>query len=115
MTINELAKQHNITPAAIRLYEKYGLFDEKHVARRANGYREFTPLATQRLQLIKMGQLVGFSLKDMATKLKHWDDGQMSASEKKQVLSVQLQHIEQKINDLKQIQRFIQNEIAKNC
>lgn len=114
MTINELAKQHHITPAAIRHYEKYGLFDNKHVTRQSNGYREFTPLASQRLQLIKLGQHVGFSLQEMTTQLRHWDNG-MSGKVKKRILSEQLYKIEDKIRDLQQTKKFIKHEIAQNC
>jgi DNA-binding transcriptional MerR regulator len=114
MTINELAKKHHITPATIRHYEKFGLLDETHVTRQPNDYREFTPLASQRLELIKLGQHVGFSLQEMTTQLRHWDTG-MSGAVKKRILSEQLYKIEAKIREFKHTKRFIEHEIAKNC
>lgn len=115
MSINELAQEHGITPAAIRHYERHGLFDARHVSRAPNGYRRFTPLASQRLQLIKLGQLVGFSLKDMTSRLRHWDDGQMSAEAKKQALRTQLAHLRRRIEELRSIEQLMEQEIAKTC
>lgn len=114
MTINELAKKHAITPAAIRHYEKFGLFDH-HVLRGHNGYRQFSSDASRRIELIRLGQHVGFSLREMAEKLRHWDDSTMSTEQKKQALTEQLHKIEKKITELHRVQSFIKQEIAKSC
>lgn len=115
MSIRELAREHGITPAAIRHYERRGLFDDRHVSRAPNGYRRFTALASQRLHLIKLGQLVGFSLGEMTSTLQHWDDGQMSVEEKKQALRTQLSQLRRRIEELRSIEQLIETEIAKDC
>lgn len=115
MSIKELAQEHGITPAAIRHYERYGLLDERHVTRGPNGYRRFTPLASRRLALIKIGQLVGFSLNDMTSTLRHWDDGEMSVDAKKHALRAQLAQVHRRIDELHSVESLIQEEIAKAC
>jgi DNA-binding transcriptional MerR regulator len=115
LTIQELAQLHGITPAAIRHYERLGLFDAQHVTRLTNGYRDFTQAASERLRLIRLGQAAGFSLRDMATRLKHWDDGGFSAAEKKDILAKQLEQIDEKIRQLEGIKQHILQEIEKEC
>jgi DNA-binding transcriptional MerR regulator len=107
MTIKQLAQAHNITPAAIRHYEKFGLFDDEHIVRLPNGYRVFTKGASARLNLIKLGQMSGFSLREMATELRHWCDGGLTPAQKKAVIAMQLARIDQKISELQQTRRRI--------
>jgi DNA-binding transcriptional MerR regulator len=85
------------------------------VSRGPNGYRRFTPLASERLRLIRLGQLVGFSLKEMTSTLRHWDDGTMSVVEKKDALDKQLIRLRRRIDELHSIERFLEDEIAKAC
>ena len=115
MTIKELAQLHGITPAAIRHYERLGLLDTRHVTRLANGYRDFTQVASERLRMIRLGQATGFSLRDMATRLKHWDDGGLSVAEKKAILVKQFEQLEEKIQQLEGIKQHILQEIEKEC
>ncbi|GAA1981174.1 hypothetical protein GCM10009718_17740 [Isoptericola halotolerans] len=115
MSINELATLHGLTPATIRHYEKLGLFDHRHVARRPNGYRAFSPLASERLQLIRLGRLVGFTLREMAGRLRHWDDGSMTVEEKKTVLGAQLSQVRTRIDELRDIEGYLEKKIAKEC
>ena len=115
MSINELATGHGLTPATIRHYEKLGLLDHRHVARRPNGYRAFSPLASERLRLIRLGRLVGFSLREMAGRLRHWDDGTMTTEEKKQVLRAQRALVRERIDELCEIDRYLDQQIAKDC
>lgn len=115
MNISELARHHHISPAAIRHYERLGLLDDSHVRRLPNGYRDFTPEASRRLGLIKLGQAAGFSLTTMRAELHHWDDGTMPPNRKKEVLHMQLRQIDQKIAELNATREHIKREIAKDC
>lgn len=115
MNIATLANSCNTSPAAIRHYERLGLFDDRHVRRLPNGYRDFTPDAVRRLELIKLGQALGFSLTYMLTELQHWDDGTMPPNEKKAVLTTQLIHVKRKVAELTAVRQRIEDEIARNC
>ena len=117
MKISELAQIHGITAGTIRHYESIGLFNESHVQRETNGYRNYSMAASKRLHLIKLGKQVGFSLKTMLTDLKHWDDddGSMLPAHKKAILNEQLLVISHRIAELEKTRRLLIAEIEKNC
>ena len=60
MKIGELAQRAGIPPSTIRYYEKEGLLPKAQ--RGANGYRVYHANALERLDLIQLGQKLGFSL-----------------------------------------------------
>lgn len=60
MKIGELAVRSGIPASTIRYYEKEGLLPK--VQRGANGYRVYQASALERLDLIQLGQKLGFSL-----------------------------------------------------
>jgi DNA-binding transcriptional MerR regulator len=60
MKIGELAERSGIPASTIRYYEKEGLLPK--VQRGANGYRVYQANALERLDLIQLGQKLGFSL-----------------------------------------------------
>ena len=60
MKIGELAERSGIPASAIRYYEKEGLLPKAQ--RGANGYRVYQDNALERLDLIQLGQNLGFSL-----------------------------------------------------
>jgi DNA-binding transcriptional MerR regulator len=60
MKIGELAERSGIPASTIRYYEKEGLLPKAQ--RGANGYRVYQDGALDRLDLIQLGQKLGFSL-----------------------------------------------------
>jgi DNA-binding transcriptional MerR regulator len=60
MKIGELADRTGIPASTIRYYEKEGLLPKAQ--RGANGYRVYQEYALERLDLIQLGQKLGFSL-----------------------------------------------------
>jgi MerR family copper efflux transcriptional regulator len=60
MKIGELAERTGIPASTIRYYEKEGLLPKAQ--RGANGYRIYQQYALERLDLIQLGQNLGFSL-----------------------------------------------------
>jgi len=60
MKIGELAQRTGMAPSAIRFYESSGLLPPAE--RGANGYRQYGEAALQRLQMIQLGQRLGFGL-----------------------------------------------------
>jgi MerR family copper efflux transcriptional regulator len=65
MKIGELAERSGIPASAIRYYEKEGLLPKAQ--RGANGYRVYQDGALERLDLIQLGQNLGFSLDAIRT------------------------------------------------
>ena len=65
MKIGELAEQSGIPASTIRYYVKEGLLPKAQ--RGANGYRAYQDSALERLDLIQLGQNLGFSLEAIRT------------------------------------------------
>lgn len=62
MYIGELAKRTNTTPKAIRHYEQIGLLP---VAERKGKYRVYQEIDVHAINMIRLAQSVGFSLKEL--------------------------------------------------
>jgi MerR family copper efflux transcriptional regulator len=60
MKIGELAQRAGISASAIRYYEQAGLMPQAE--RGANGYRIYGEPALERINLIQIGQKLGFTL-----------------------------------------------------
>lgn len=60
MKIGELAERSGIAASAIRYYEQAGLMPKPE--RGANGYRWYGESALERINLIQIGQQLGFTL-----------------------------------------------------
>jgi DNA-binding transcriptional MerR regulator len=65
MKIGELARRSSLPASTIRYYEREGLLPKAQ--RGANGYRVYQDLALERLELIQLGQNLGFSLDAIRT------------------------------------------------
>lgn len=65
MKIGELAERSGVPASTIRYYEKEGLLPKAQ--RGANGYRDYQDGALARLDLIQLGQNLGFSLDAIRT------------------------------------------------
>lgn len=63
MKIGELSKETGLAPSRIRFYEAEGLLTS--VERKANGYREYPPVAVKVLEIITCAQKNGFSLEEI--------------------------------------------------
>lgn len=63
MRIGELAKLSELPSSTIRFYEKQGLLPDAQ--RTAAGYRVYDQNILQRIQFIKIGQLLGFKLHEL--------------------------------------------------
>jgi len=111
MLIKELADRIGVSVDTIRFYEKQGLLDETHFERSANGYRHYTDTGVQRLKLIKMGQLAGFTLNEMRETIHAWETDELSPTEKEYYLCRKLEELEQKMEALLKIRTYLNTKI----
>lgn len=109
MRIGELARRTGIAPSAIRYYEERDMFSPGQVVRLPNGYRDYTPEAQQRLELVLAGRAAGFSLHDLRTRMQHWQS--MGEAERAQILSDQLRVIDERIAVLARSRRTIEQTL----
>lgn len=111
MLIKELADCVGVSIDTIRFYEKQGLLDETHFERTSNGYRHYSEVAVQRLQLIKMGQMVGFTLSEMREAIHAWETDELSPQEKEYYLCRKMEEIDQKLHTLNEMKDYLRSKI----
>ena len=123
MKIGVLAKKVGLDIQTIRYYETQGLLQQP--SRLQNGYRDYSESAVVSLNFIKKAKLVGFTLKEIkellaiqVTKDEH------TCQEVKTYTQIKLDEIQQKIDELQNIQAALEkihssccggNETAAHC
>ena len=104
-TIGWLAKEAGVNVQTILYYERRGLLPAP--SRSASGYRLFDDETVQRIRFIKRAQELGFSLKQIAALLALQEEKDASCAEVSSMAVGHLEDIEQKIRDLKRMQKAL--------
>jgi DNA-binding transcriptional MerR regulator len=112
MKISELAERVGLSIDTIRFYEKQGLLDVEHYERASNGYRQYSEAAVRRLQLVRLGKAVGFTLNEMRDNIHAWETDELTPQEKIVHLKQKLIDIERRIDELNQMKEYVQQKIA---
>lgn len=107
MKISDLAKRSGISAHTLRYYEKTGLLSASQ--RSDSNYRIYSKDDLTTAKFIKRSKECGFSLAETATLLaiKH-DKSQHVCAEAKAITSSKLADISQQIEQLKQMQKTLQ-------
>ena len=112
MRISELSKKTNLKAHTIRFYEKEGLLPARYVQRRKNNYRDYAEEAVNRLQLIKEGQLAGFTIAELR-ELTNGDESGLAADERQVILiERKLASIDRKIGRLESFKGYLAKRLA---
>ena len=112
VTIGQAAKQTGLSAKMIRHYEEAGLL---HKANRTDsGYRLYSSQQLQQLGFIKQARTLGFSIAQISSLLELWRDPHRSSREVKQLAEVHLDEIKQKVAELQQMQKALQ-QLADSC
>ena len=112
MTVGQLARRAGVGVQTVRYYERRHLLPT--AARRASGYREFTPAALDRLRFIRRAQELGFTLSEIAELLALRLDPHTTAAEVKARAGHKIDEIDGKIRDLEQIRHAL-THLAGRC
>lgn len=112
LTIGEVAKQSGVGIETIRFYEREGIIAEP--PRRESGYREYDYEVITRIRFIRRAKELGFSLKEISELMKLKVDPRANCSGVKKRAEAKLEEIENKIRDLKRMQKIL-NEVAVAC
>lgn len=104
--IGELAKLANVTPDTIRYYEKQQMID--HEVRTEGGFRLYTDNDLQRLRFIRYARQLGFTLDSIRELLSIRIDPAHHTCQNRKALSVPLDEVEARIQELQTMQRSLQ-------
>lgn len=94
----ELAKRAGVSTDTLRHYERKGVLARP--PRRANGYRQYSASALERVQLIRRALAVGFTLDELAKVLRVRDQGGAPCAEVRALAAVKLSEVETRLRDL---------------
>jgi DNA-binding transcriptional MerR regulator len=78
MLIHEVAALLGVSTDTVRYYEREGLLDDRHVARRPNRYRDYGDAAVERLRLLLRARRSGMSIGEVKTLASAFDDGTLT-------------------------------------
>lgn len=108
MLISELSKRTGVTIHTLRYYENYGLFKgQADEDVKTNNYKQYEPALVEKIALIKEAKEIGFTLAEIKALLEDWYSGELLPEKKIQVLKIKIQEIDSKIEQLKQVRKFL--------
>jgi len=106
-TIGQIAKLAGVSNDTIRLYERYGLIEEP--PRAENGYRQYSSDTVDQLIFIQRTKHMGFTLKEIQELLSIHHTSKQSCGEVRKRAEQKLQQIDEKIHELKQLEKVLKN------
>lgn len=107
VTIKKLAEIVDVNPETIRFYHREGLLKEP--PKRSNGYRYYSEDHALRLNFIKRAKDLGFTLKEIKELLEMNQKSKATCSTVQSRAQDKINEIDQKIEDLKQIKKSLQD------
>lgn len=109
-TIQQVAQQTGLTSYTLRYYEDIGLLDP--ITRAANGHRRYSEADLSRIMMLTRLRKTNMSLDDMKYFINLYREGSATATERRELLEAHRQVIAEQIEELCEIQRFVDYKIG---
>jgi MerR family copper efflux transcriptional regulator len=113
MLISEFARASGLTPDTVRFYIRRGLL--KPLTGRKGGsnpYQVFTEEHVQIARMIRMGQSLGFSLREIEALSVEYQAKRLTASRGAEIMRYQLKRLEQKAAHVGAMMSYIRAKLA---
>ena len=111
MLINELAKATGLSRDSIRHYQEMGLLEVEKQQAGTRIYNHFPEINVDRIQMIKMGKSMGFTLKEIAAHIDAYFSGDLTLEEQIKIFEGKLQGINGKIEELEESREYIHRKL----
>lgn len=109
-TISQLARTADVPTTTVRYYERIGLVQPED--RSVGNYRLYSGASLRRLKFIRAAQAIGFTLDDVRALL--GEGGSVPCcGDVQQLIEDRLAEIDQRLKDLRQVQRVLKDSLAK--
>ncbi|MFS4457912.1 MerR family transcriptional regulator [Bdellovibrio sp. HCB2-146] len=108
MLIGELSQKTGLSRDTLRFYEKEGLI---RGSVQDNGYRRYSELILEQIQLIHLAKTLGFSLKEIKSIKAAMESKQLTQANVRKMLEDKLEWIERQMKDLKTMKKLIQSKL----
>lgn len=100
MLIRDVAALLGVSTDTVRYYEREGLLDDRHVARRPNGYRDYGEAAVERLRLLVQARRSGMSIAEIKTLAEAFDDGTLTIDLQLKLLRDKLADLDRQVHEM---------------
>ncbi len=110
-TIGELARIAQVPTSTVRYYERVGLLQPR--GRTAGNYRMYDDESLRRLRFIRSAQAIGFTLNDVKVLIAIPTSSALSCRRVQALIEARLAEIEQKLRDLRHVQRVLKSALSK--
>ena len=111
MLIAEFAKAADLPRDTVRYYEKLGLLRPVTAHGTGNSYRHYDSSDVERAVLIKLGQALGFTLREIKELMLQWESDSLTDQMKIAVMQQKLQEIDLRIRGLNDVKRYFKAKI----
>ncbi|WCM25180.1 MerR family transcriptional regulator [Sphingomonas sp. QA11] len=113
MLISEFAKRAGLSTDTVRFYIRKGLLEpDTGMKGGANPYQIFTEEHLESARLIRMGQSLGFSLREIATLAAEYKGGGMTPARSLELMRLQLVRLEEKAGQLGAMVDYTRAKVA---
>ncbi|TAL87339.1 MAG: MerR family transcriptional regulator [Rhodanobacter sp.] len=112
MLIAEFCRRTTLSRDAVRLYVKLGLITPTVGAHGSNRYQQFGMPDVERAALIRAGQQLGFTLKQIVALNREYAAGAMDTARKLAVMRDQLQAVEEKAGRIRTMKKYLRAKVA---
>lgn len=104
--IGKVARAADLTPQAIRYYERLGLIEKAQ--RTSSGYRIYSPATFERVHFIKRAQRFGLSLQEIREVLRLKFSGQSPCNCVREILQRRLVQIKNQMAEMEKMRQEIE-------
>ncbi|MFA6231971.1 MAG: MerR family transcriptional regulator [Rhodanobacter sp.] len=112
MLIAEFCRQAGLTRDAVRLYVKLGLITPGVGVNGSNRYQQFADTDVERASLIRTGQQLGFTLKQIVALNREYAAGAMDTGRKLAVMRSQLQAVDLQAERIRVMRKYLRAKVA---
>ena len=109
LSSGELADLAGVSRDTLRHYERKGVLPRP--LRGLNGYRQYSPGALQRVQLVRRALSVGFTLDELARVLKVRDAGGAPCEEVRKLAAQKLLNLQDQLRELTELRDDLQKTL----
>ena len=109
MTITEVSKKYGLSADTLRYYERIGLIPPVH--RNSSGNRDYTEGDCKWVKFIKCLRSAGLSIEILIEYVDLFQKGSDTISARKELLFEQRRQIAEKVNELQETLRFLDQTI----
>lgn len=111
MTVSELSRQGRVAPHVVRYYSRIGLLSPaRHPD---NGYKLFVRSDVARLRFIRQAQSLGYTLDEIGQILNDSTHGNSPCHKVRQILQRHIAENRQKLQELMQLQRRMEDALKQ--